>query len=184
MEDPKKNASDSIWSLPLLCLGLGIIATCILVPAAESNKRLTADHDKLHRDLTYVESQVSANQAFLDEVGTDPEIAERLAQRQFRQIRQGTSVLELKGLSKQGSASPFEMVSVPAPPPVNEYRPLTGFLGDVCGDTRKQIYSVGLGMFMVAVSLVLGASGKGGSEEEEKRKSNIEHSTTNIEQVV
>jgi cytochrome c-type biogenesis protein CcmH/NrfF len=158
MEDPKKSASDSLWSLPLLCLGLGIIAICILVPAAEANKRLTADRDKLNRDLTYVESQVSANESFLDDVGTNPEIAERLAQRQFRQIRQGTSVLELKGISKDKSVSPFEMVSVPPPPPVNEYHSLTGFLGDICGDTRKQIYSVGIGMFMVAVALVLGAS--------------------------
>jgi len=158
MEDPKKQSSDSIWSLPLLCLGLGIIATCVLVPAAEANKRLTADRDKLNRDLAYVESQVSVNQQFLDEVGTDPEIAERLAQRQFRQIRQGTSVLELKGVSKPAAASPFAMISVPPPPSVNEYRPLSGFLGDICGDTRKQMYSVGLGMFMVAAALVLGAS--------------------------
>src|SRR5271170_6978990 len=110
--DDKKSLS-SLWSLPMLCMGLGLIAICVLVPAAEANKRLTADRDKLSRDLSFVESQVSANQIFLDEVNTDPEIAERLAQRQCRQIRQGTSVLELKGISQEKSASPFEMVSVP-----------------------------------------------------------------------
>jgi hypothetical protein len=161
MENPK-TSKDSIWSLPLLCLGLGIIAICVLVPAAEANKRLTADRDKLARDLAYVESQVSANQEFLDEAGTDPEIAERLAQRQFRQIRQGTRVLELKGVSNGTQTSPFAMISVPPPPPVNEYRPLTGMLGTLCGDTRKQLYSVGVGMFMVAVSLVMGSSGAEG----------------------
>ena len=160
MEDAGKPSSDSIWSLPMLCLGLGIIAICILVPAAEANKRLTADRDKLSRDLTYVESQVSANQEFLAEFAGDPGIAERLAQRQFRQIRQGTRVLELKGVSLGNQRSPFEMISVPAPPPVNEYQPLTGLLGDVCGSTRKQMYSVGIGLFMVAASLVLGASAR------------------------
>jgi hypothetical protein len=87
-------------------------------------------------------------------------VAERLAQRQLRQIRQGTSVLELKGVDEKATASPFQMITVPPPPPVNEYQPLQGFLGDVCADARRQMYSVALGMFLVAVSLVLGVSGK------------------------
>jgi hypothetical protein len=155
MEDPKNSSLNAVWSIPLLCLGLGIIAVCILVPSAEANKRLTADRDKLTRDLAFVQSQVAANQEFLNEAGTDPEITERLAQRQFRQIRQGTAVLELKGLSKNLAMSPYEIMNVPPPEPVNEYHPLSGFLGDICGDARKQMYSVALGMFMVAVSLVL-----------------------------
>ncbi len=158
MEDQNNRSLTSIWSLPMLCAGLGLIAICVLVPAAETNKRLTADRDKLNRDLTYTESQVSANQEFLSMAGTDPEIAERLAHRQFRQIRQGTSVLELKGVDHKTQTSPFEMVSVPPPPPVEEYHPLTGVLGDICGDPRRQMYAVGLGMFMAAMALVLGVS--------------------------
>ena len=131
----KSDLSHAIWSLPTLCLGLGLIAVCVLVPAAEANKRLTADRDKLNRDLSYVESQLSANQEFLSSVGTDPEIAERLAQRQFRQIRHGTSVLELKGVDQKTASSPFAMISVPPPAAVNEYHPLQGFLGDICGNT-------------------------------------------------
>ena len=144
----------------MLCLGLGLIAICVLVPAAEANKRLTADRDKLNRDLSYVESQLSANQEFLNSAGSDPEIAERLAQRQFRQIRHGTSVLELKGLERKTASSPFAMISVPPPPAVNEYHPLQGYLGDICGSTHRQLYAVGLGMFLVAMSLVLGVSGE------------------------
>jgi hypothetical protein len=160
MDDQSNRSLTSIWSLPMLCAGLGLIAICVLVPAAETNKRLTADRDKLKRDLTYTESQVSANQEFLSVAGTDPEISERLAQRQFRQIRQGTSVMELKGLNQKIEASPFEMISVPPPPPTEEYHPLTGILGDICGDAHRQMYTVGLGMFMAATALVLGASGK------------------------
>jgi hypothetical protein len=125
---------------------------------------LTADRDKLNRDLSYVESQLSANQEFLNSVGSDPEIAERLAQRQFRRIRQGTSVLELKGVDQKIASSPFAMISVPPPPAVNEYHPLQGVLGDLCGNTRRQLYAAGLGMFMVAVALVLGVSGNGSCE--------------------
>ena len=159
MEDQNTRSFNSVWSLPLLCLGLGLIAVCVLVPAAEANKRLTADRDKLKRDLAYTESQLSANQEFLSMAGNDPEIAERLAQRQMRQIRQGTSVLELKGISQNTVASPFQMISVPRPPEVIEYRPVTGLLADICGSTHRQLYAVGFGMFMVATSLVLGASG-------------------------
>ncbi len=155
MDDPKNRSLNSLWSLPLLCLGLGIIAVCVLVPAAEANKRLTADRDKLKGDLTYVESQVSANQEFLSIAGSDPEIAERLAQRQLKQIRQGTTVLELKGVHQKVEASPFEMISVPPPAPVAVYRAPDGILGEICGDTRRQLYTVGLGMFMVATALVL-----------------------------
>jgi len=161
MEDQNNRSLTSIWSLPLLCAGLGLIAICVLVPAAEANKRLTADRDKLKRDMTYVESQLSANQEFLSMAGSDPELSERLAQRQFRQIRQGTSVLPLKGIDQTTATSPFEMISVTPPPPVAEYHPLTGILGDICGDMRSQMYAVGLGMFMVATALVLGVSGKG-----------------------
>ncbi len=158
MDDPAPRSLTSLWSLPMLCLGLGLIAISVLVPAAEANKRLTADRDNLSRDLTFVESQISANQEFLTLAGNDPELSERLAQRQFRQIRQGTSVLQLKGVDHDTTASPFQIISVPPPPPVNEYQPLTGVLGDICSDTHRQLYAVGLGMFMVAGALVMGVS--------------------------
>jgi hypothetical protein len=137
---------------------LGIIAVCVLVPASEANKRLTADRDKLKRDLSFVESQVTANQDFLSIAGSDPEISERLAQRQLKQIRKGTRVLELNGFSEKTQESPFQMINVPPPAPVAVYRPQDGILGDICRDTRRQLYAVGLGMFMVATALVLGTS--------------------------
>jgi hypothetical protein len=130
----------------------------VLVPAAEANKRLTADRDELKRDLTQVESQLAVNEEFLADVKTDPELAERLAQRQMRQIRVGTEVLDLTGVDRRQSVSPFQMLAVAPPPPVARYQPLTGLLGDVCRDTHRQLYAIGLGMFMVAGALVLGVS--------------------------
>ncbi len=158
MEHTQPNTT-SLWSLPLLCLGLGILAVCVLVPQAEGNKKLTADRDALKRDLTQVQAQLAVNQEFLAVVKTDPELAERLAQRQMRRIRVGTEVLDLKGVEKRDGISAFQMLKVAAPPPAVPYRPLHGVLGEICRDTHRQLYAIGLGMFMIASALVLGVSG-------------------------
>jgi hypothetical protein len=157
MEDTPEKSS-SLWSLPLLCLGLGILAIVILIPQAEANKKLTADRDQLKADLAQVESQLSVNQEFLADVNTDPELAERLAQRQMRQIRAGTTVLDLKGIDNPQNVSPFQMISIPHSEPVIPYHPLTGLLGDICRDAHQQLYAIGIGMFMIACALVLGVS--------------------------
>src|SRR3954463_8683592 len=70
----------SAWSIPLMCLGLGVIAACMLVPQAEANKRLVAERDKLKRDLAYVDTQISVNDEFLKDVAGNAGVAERLAQ--------------------------------------------------------------------------------------------------------
>lgn len=158
MDDQLNPPANSALSLPLLCAGLAIIAACILMPAAEANKKLVADRDKLQSDLAYVQQQLAVNQQFLDHVGGDPGLAERLAQRQMKVIRQGTSVLELHNKSARDQMSPFLLVSVPRPAEVPAYQPPAGLLGKLCGSARCQLYLTGLGMFMVAGGLVLGTS--------------------------
>jgi hypothetical protein len=150
----------SLWSIPMMCLGLGIIAACVLVPQAEANKKLTAERDKLKRDLAYVDAQLSVNDEFLKNVGGDAGLAERLAQRQMKVIREGTSVLELKNRTKRQDMSPFTLVSIAPPPAPAPYRVPTGVLGSLCQDARYQLYVSGLGMLMVAAGLVLGSSSK------------------------
>jgi hypothetical protein len=78
--------------------------------------------------------------------------------RQLKQIRTGTTVLELKGMDRKVESSPFEMVTVPAAAPNAPYHPLDGLLGEICRDSRQQMYAVGLGMFTIATALVLGAA--------------------------
>jgi hypothetical protein len=156
MEDTQSGSS--LWSLPLLCLGLGILAVCVLIPAAEGNKKLTADRDQLKSDLTQVDAQLAVNEAFLSDVKSDPELAERLAQRQMRQIRVGTELLGLKNVDSPQSVSPFDILSVAPPAPVKRYRQLTGPLGVICVSMQRQLYAIGLGLFMVAGALVLGVS--------------------------
>ncbi len=156
-EAPRPRPShSSLWSIPLLCAGLSIIAVCVLVPQMELNRRLMAERNKLQADLDYTQRQLAMNDEFLKHVGADSGLAERLAQRQMKMIRQGTSVLELPGQSAGQEMSPFLLVSVGPPPGDVEYPGPRGVLGGVCATPRRQLYFSGLGMLMAAAGLVLG----------------------------
>src|SRR6478672_6064505 len=85
------------WTFAAVCVGVGIIACCILIPQADANRRMVYEREKLKLDLESIRKQVATNDEFLRLVGEDPNLAERLAQRQMKIIRQGTRVLELKG---------------------------------------------------------------------------------------
>src|SRR4051812_42440503 len=118
----------SLWSIPLMCLGLGIIAACVLVPQAEANRKLAGDCEKMKSDLTYVQTQLSVNEQFLKNVGGDAGLAERLAQRQMKVIREGSSVLPLRGQKTRSDMSPFMLVSIAPPPVPAPYTPPGGIL--------------------------------------------------------
>ena len=149
-----------LLSIPLLCAGLGLIAVCVLVPQAEANRRLAVDRDQLRQDLAQADAQVSVNGRFLNAVSTDPEVAERLAQRQLRQIRQGSTALQLgdRPGSVTAVATVTDMLRVPTPPPVAAYRPSAGVVRDLTRTKARQLYGLGGGLFLVAVGLVLGTS--------------------------
>ena len=150
----------SVWSIPLLIVGLAIVGICTLVPQWQANRQLAAERDKLLNDLDYAQTQISVNDRFLQSVGDDPSLAERLAQRQMQQIRKGTSVLELKGKFSRSPISPFALVSIAQPPLAPLVQPPHGLLAKLCDSPRRQLYCTGAGMFMIAVGLVLGSSFK------------------------
>ena len=162
MEDhnPTPRPSSSIWAIPTLCLGLGIVAVCCVLPQIEANRKLAIERDKLQHDLSYVQSQLAVNDEFLQRIGQDPNLAERLAQRQMQEIREGTSVLELKGRSQHAEISPFQLVNIAPPLAPPSYDPPAGFLGKLCQDSHEQLYLTGVGMFMIAVGLVLGSAAR------------------------
>jgi hypothetical protein len=141
-----------------MCIGLGIVAVCVLLPQIEANQKLAADCEKLRHDLTAVKTQLDVNDQFLKHVGGDPSLAERLAQRQMQEIREGTSVLELRGKNKRPEISPFLLLNVAPPPAPMPYQPPDGFLGQICEDPRHQLYLTGAGMFLIAIGLVMGSS--------------------------
>jgi hypothetical protein len=150
----------STWPIPLMCVGMCIVAACVLLPQSEANKKLAAERAKLQRDLSYVQMQLSVNEEFLNRVGGDTGLAERLAQRQMQEIRQGSSVLELKGRRERLEVSPFQLLSITPPPTPAPYRPPTGIVGQLCRSARNQLYATGVGMFLIAVGLVMGTSAK------------------------
>src|SRR5688500_3198292 len=56
------------WTIPLVCIGIGIIACCVIIAQTDSNRRLVYEREKLKRDLEYVERQVEVNDDFLRKV--------------------------------------------------------------------------------------------------------------------
>jgi hypothetical protein len=148
-------AGGGLFTIPMMCLGIGIIACCVLIPAADENRRLAYERQKLQADLDQISRQIDVNNEFLKRVADDPTLSERLAQRQMKMVRQGTSVLELKGQFNR-DMSPFELVTLPPPPELAPYRPIGGELSTLCRSPRSQLYLMGCGLLLVASGLVMG----------------------------
>jgi hypothetical protein len=150
---------DSIWTIPLLCLGLSIIACCVLLPASDANRKLVLEREKLKRDLAAVEQQAEVNAMFLKRVSGDPELAERLAQRQMRFIREGTNVLELPQTSERAGdvMNPFLLTALPGAAPMVRIPPRPGILGTLTVNNKVQLYALGAAMLLLAIALVMGS---------------------------
>ena len=147
-----------LLALPSLCLGLCLVAVCLLVPQAEANRRVAVDRDQLRQDVAHADAQLAVDERFLAAATDDPEVAERLAQRQARLIRGGTAALHLG--DDAGRLRPVatitDMLRVPTPPPVPAYRPLGGQLAALTRDARRQLYGLGVGLFLIAAGLMMG----------------------------
>jgi hypothetical protein len=137
-------------------MGLALLACCLIIPQIEANRRLAYEKQKLQTDLERFELQETVNREFLARLGSDPTLAERLAQRQMKMVREGTHVLDLKG-SHPGDASisPFVLTAIPPPAPLPEYRP-QGLLARAFTDSRTKLYLMGTALLMIATGLILG----------------------------
>jgi len=151
-------SKSSVWTIPLLCAGIAILACCLLIPAADENRRLTWERERLKADLEQIQKQVSVNDAFLQRLMADPTLSERLARRQMKMVREGTSVLETKTAVGKEELSPFLLVTLPPPAEMPEYQPVGGMLAEVCRNPKSQLYLTGAGLLMIACGLVLGSS--------------------------
>jgi hypothetical protein len=154
MESPSGGA----FTIPLICLGIGLIAMCLLIPAADENRRLVYERTRLTADLEQLKKQVATNEAFLARVADDASLAERLARRQLKMVPEGTAVLELKTAQTRTDMSPFLLVTVPPPAPLPAYRPVGGLLADACRHPKTQLYLIGASLLMIATGLVLSRS--------------------------
>ena len=152
------------WTFILLSLGIGVIACCMLIPAADENHRLVFEVSKLSRDLEHLQRQAAINDEFLARVGHDPSLSERLAQRQMRFVPKGTTTIKLEEpVGTPGDrSSPWALVTLPSPELMPELKLGGGKLAELCRDSRSRLYLLGSGLMLMAMGLVLGAAGGSG----------------------
>jgi hypothetical protein len=154
-EPPPDRRGGGALTIPLICIGIAIIACVSLLPLADENQHLAWEREKLRADLSQLKEQGRVNDEFLRKIADDPTLAERLANRQMKYIREGSSVLHLRGSGKE-EMSPFHLVSVPPPPPLPPYEPIGGPLGNMIRKPRIQLYACGAALLTIAAGLVLG----------------------------
>jgi hypothetical protein len=147
----------SAWTIPLICLGIGMIAMCMIIPAADENRRLMWEQQKLSTDLAHVQKQIAINNEFLARLASDPGLSERLAQRQMNMVREGTTVLELPGRASIAEMSPFDLVTLPPPPALAEYRPIGGKISRLFHNPKSRLYLLGAGMIIMVLGVILGS---------------------------
>jgi hypothetical protein len=146
------------WTIPLLCMGIGLIACCLIIPQADANRRMAYQKELLQRDLESIQKQVAVNDEFLKRVNDDSGLAERLAQRQMNIVRAGSRVWQ-PGQSADGdSTSPFAVMAVPKPVPLPAYQPVGGWFSALCRDARSNLYLTGVALLMLAAGLVMGVA--------------------------
>jgi hypothetical protein len=160
--NPEIRAPDraSAWTIPLLCAGIAIIACCMLIPAADENRRLVYERERLEVDLEQIQKQIAVNDEFLRRVADDPNLLERLAQRQMKLVREGTKVLELTGQSEQQDLSPYLLVTLPPPADLPPYHPIGGAFSGMCRHPRSRLLLMGGAMLLIATGLVMSGVGR------------------------
>jgi hypothetical protein len=137
-------------------MGVALIACCVLIPQADSNRRLAYERELLQRDLQTIDQQIEVNGEFLKKVADDPELAQRLAERQMKVIPEGVRVLDLT--HEPEGMSPFQLVNVAPPPPLPPYKPTGGTIAHLCYGPHSRLYLIGISLGMIAMGLVLGAT--------------------------
>ncbi|GIW76315.1 MAG: hypothetical protein KatS3mg104_1378 [Phycisphaerae bacterium] len=144
------------WTLPMMCLGLTIIACALIVPAVDENRRELHQLTRLERDVNYFQMQSEVNKQFLEHVSTDPALAERLAMRQLRMTRPDSRIVQIPQTGNPFAMSPYALVTLDPPPPVPDYQPLGGVLSRYFLDPQTQIYLTGIGILLTAAGVILG----------------------------
>lgn len=146
--------------MPLLSLGLAMIASALIVGQVEENRELAWQKNKLQMDLDYLEKQASVNEEFLTKLkqGEDAGLVERLAQRQKNLVRKGSAILDLKGPAGEDNTSAFKLTRLPPPPEIRPYEPARGFFTRFLGSAHQRVMAYGIGGFLVALGLISGGS--------------------------
>lgn len=144
----------------MLCAGIAVLACCLLIPAADDNRKLAWERERLTQDLEQINKQIDVNSQFLKSVGEDPGLLERLAQRQMKLVREGTSVLNLKDNTGRADMSPYLLLTIPPPPPMPQYKPVGGVFSDLCRHPRTRLFLMGGALLSIACALIVGETSR------------------------
>ena len=157
------------WTIPTLCAGLAIIACGVIIPQTDANRRLAHEKAQLQLDYDSITRQVEVNELFLSHVANDPNLAERLAQRQAGLYRENTAVLPVgnANTAHRGAMSPFQLTAVIPPEPLPPYQPRSGFLANTFLHPKHGLWACGVGLFLAATGLVMGGGTRVAVKEEE-----------------
>jgi len=146
------------WSIPVMCLGLGMLAALLVIPQVDQNRQLVRQVARLEVDLAHLEAQADANRQFIQRLSSDPVMIERIAQRQMNLIREGTEALRLDNDPAALDRSPFSLSKLPPPPPLEEERTIGGRLAALARHPSLQPWLLGVSIMVIATGLVLGAT--------------------------
>lgn len=154
--------------MPLLALGLGLVACCYLIPAADDTRQVLLERQRLKQELAALERQVALNDEFLDRLHSEPNLALRLAARQRTEQEEGVAILAPTPSAGAGglgnfAMSPFALVAAePAPAPSAAPPAVGGRLAALCRDMRARLVVLGAGLFVCIVGLVTGGTSRRG----------------------
>lgn len=171
LDDPRPEPPQSggAWALPILALGLGLIACGVIIPAADQNRSHMYERARLQAELDGLERQVALNGEFLNRIHADRELAERLASRQSGRVAEGMVLLR----QRQGETndlgrfamSPFALVAAEPRARVAPVAAPGGRLATWCRNPRTRLGVLGSGLFACMIGLLGGGSGRMTNEE-------------------
>ena len=175
-ESSEREADDRgvAWALPLLALGLGLIACCLLLPVADENRKLADERSRLAAELEAIERQVETNSDFIDRLHADPQLARRLVYRQRppEPQEQVATLGDGRGDPRQRfSLSPFALLAadpVVAPPPSV---PGGGALATLCRNPRTKLAVLGVGLMCCLLGLLAGGGSSSDASDPSPRRS-------------
>ena len=160
---PTPAPTGGVWALPLLALGLGLIACCLVIPATDANRGLVLERERLQSELDGLQRQVAVNQVFLGRIHRDPELAERLAERQTHARPAGVATLAPPRGDPSGdfAMSPFALVRAePQPRAADPAPPAGGRLAAYCRRPRTRLAVLGVGAFCCLLGLLGGGTSR------------------------
>ena len=151
-----RRLSGTIWAIPLMCLGLGLLACVVLIPASGESRRLARQRDELVREVDRLQAQADRNAEFLHRLGRDADLGRVVAERQAGGGGQVYESIALPGMDTELAASPYAMLTLPEPPPLPPPATVGGRLAAWCRDAELRPWLLAGSLLTTAAGLLLG----------------------------